>query len=233
MKKIYKHVIFCLFSSIVIGSIAVWSQLVMRTGKMRVESNVENLRREPNGPKIGTMIEGGEVELIAQEGNWVRVRVEGWMWGPSLEGFVEEVTEIKLDKKIAAPVDPLIEALPRVRRLVNEDLGKFYGLNIDSDLRLLRIRFRVGNIGLDRLVARQCKLAYAVWDWVGDNIDVDAVRVESNLPDGNGTVGRIIAEIPVENLNQVADGSVEEWINFSRFSSDEGKNWSKQLSLNE
>ena len=221
-----------MLGSIVIGSIGVWSLVVMRTGKMRVQSSVENLLREPEGPKIGTIIEGSEIELIAQEGNWVRVRIEGWMWGPGLDGFVEESTEIKLEKKIAESVDPLVDVLPRVRRLVNEDMGKFYGLNIDNDLRLLRIRFRVGNIGTDRLVARQCKLSSVVWNWVGNNIDVDAVRVESNFPDGKGTVGRVIAEISVKDLNRVADGSVEEWINFTKFSSDEGENWSEELEIN-
>ena len=81
-------------------------------------------------------------------------------------------------------------------------------------------------------MARQYKLASVVWNWVGNNIDVDAVRVESNFPDGKGTVGRVIAEILVKDLNQVADGSVEEWINFTRFSSDQGKSWSEELKIN-
>ena len=57
MRKINKNLILCLLGSIVIGSIGVWSQVVMRTGKMRVQSSVENLLREPEGPKIGTIIE--------------------------------------------------------------------------------------------------------------------------------------------------------------------------------
>ena len=118
-----------------------------------------------------------------------------------------------------------------MRRLVNEDFGKFYGLNIDEDLRLLRIRLRVGNIGIDRLIARQCKLMHTVWDLVGENVDVDAIRVESNLPDGNGTVGKVIAETSVRKLSGATDESVEEWINISRFSSNEGKSWAELLTI--
>ena len=229
MKRIGIKWILGLLVILTVGSLGVWSQAVMLEGKMRVESSVENLRLEPNGSKIGTMSEGTEVDLIAQEGNWVRVRVEGWMWGPSLDGFIEEVGTTQLEQKTSEPVDPLVEILPRLRRLVNEDFGKFYGLNIDKDLRLLRIRLRVGNIGVDRLIARQCKLMYTVWDLVGDNIDVDAIRVESNLPDGNSTVGKVIAETSVRKLSRATDESVEEWITISKFSSNEGKSWAEHL----
>ena len=46
-----------------------------------VEASVENFRAEPNGTKIGTLLEGGEIEQIGAEGQWVRFRVEGWIWG--------------------------------------------------------------------------------------------------------------------------------------------------------
>ena len=231
MTKLNRYLMFSLFVSCAVGGIAVWSQVVMRTGKMRVESSVENLRKEPGGQQFGTILKDSEVELIAQEGNWVRVKIDGWIWGPSLEGFVEEDLKTKSDDKVVESVDPLIELVPRVRRLVNEGLGKFYGVNKDDDLRLLRIRFRVGDIGLDRLLSRQCKLTLAVWDWIGTDIDVDAVRVESNFPNGNGTVGMVIAEISVKKLNQVVDRSAQEWIRYAQFSSDEGKTWSDDLKL--
>ena len=55
-----------------------------------VEKDVEETRDAPDGKKVGTLSEGTEIEKIGQDGNWVRFRVEGWIWGPSLAGFTRE-----------------------------------------------------------------------------------------------------------------------------------------------
>ena len=65
MKKIRTEWIFGLLVVLTVGSLGVWSQVVMREGKMRVESSVENLRLEPNGSQIATLSKGSEVDLIA------------------------------------------------------------------------------------------------------------------------------------------------------------------------
>jgi len=44
----------------------------------------ENLRAAPNGVKIGTLLEGTEVVVIEEQGNWSKVMMSGWIWKPSL-----------------------------------------------------------------------------------------------------------------------------------------------------
>ena len=56
-------------------------------GMWRVTVESENLRESPNGKKIGTLLEGAALDTLEVDGRWVRVRVEGWVWGPSLDGF--------------------------------------------------------------------------------------------------------------------------------------------------
>ena len=68
----------------------VLAQHQLREGTLRVQESVENMRDAPNGRKVGTLLEGTEIEEISRDGKWVRFRFEGWIWGPSLEGFVEE-----------------------------------------------------------------------------------------------------------------------------------------------
>lgn len=36
----------------------------------------------PDGDTLGMMRPSGEVEVLGREGNWARVRLEGWMWMP-------------------------------------------------------------------------------------------------------------------------------------------------------
>ena len=50
-------------------------------------SGGENVRKTQNGDKIGTLLEGATVEVLEQDGSWVRFRLEGWIWGPSLGRF--------------------------------------------------------------------------------------------------------------------------------------------------
>jgi hypothetical protein len=44
----------------------------------------ENLRLSPNGQKIGTILHGVKLEQLEQEGKWTKVRIEGWIWTPSV-----------------------------------------------------------------------------------------------------------------------------------------------------
>ena len=62
---------------------------VHEVGVFTVKKSVENFRAGPDGQKLGTLLEGAEIERISQEGKWIRFRVEGWIWGPSLAGFEE------------------------------------------------------------------------------------------------------------------------------------------------
>lgn len=44
----------------------------------------ENIRSSPEGQKIGELKNGVTVEKIGQEGNWIKFRLEGWIWAPSV-----------------------------------------------------------------------------------------------------------------------------------------------------
>ncbi|MBN1540553.1 peptidylprolyl isomerase [candidate division KSB1 bacterium] len=44
----------------------------------------ENLRSAPQGKKVGTVLEGTEIAILEEEGNWALVRVTAWIWKPSL-----------------------------------------------------------------------------------------------------------------------------------------------------
>lgn len=37
----------------------------------------------PDGDTIGTSTDDGDLEVLAREGSWVRVRLEGWVWSPA------------------------------------------------------------------------------------------------------------------------------------------------------
>ena len=206
------------------AGLAVAQQL--REGTLRVQESVENVRDAPNGRKFGTLLEGTEIEEISRDGKWVRFRVEGWIWGPSLEGFIEERPREEVAAAQPAPRLPLQDAMPRAKRLVNEQYGTFYGLHIDSDLELLRIRLRVGDIGRERLRVRQRVVMKAIWDMVGGELDepINRVRIETNRADGSGAVGIIYAECPVEAL-EVEELSEEEWMGTVRISEDGGQSW--------
>ena len=99
-------------------------------------------------------------------------------------------------------------------------------MHIDADLELLRIRLRVGDIGQERLRARQRVVMKAIWDLVGDELDepITRVRIETNRADGSGAVGTVFAECPVETLD-VEELSEEEWARTVRISDDGGQSW--------
>ena len=44
----------------------------------------ENIRSSPKGQKIGELKEGTKVEKIGREGNWIKFKLEGWIWAPSV-----------------------------------------------------------------------------------------------------------------------------------------------------
>ena len=83
-------------------------------GVLTVKKSIENFRDGPDGKKLGSLLEGTRIERISQEGKWVRFRVEGWVWGPSMDGFEEKKAE---NQAAAAQVQrvPLQDNLPRIK----------------------------------------------------------------------------------------------------------------------
>ncbi|HDL18648.1 MAG TPA: hypothetical protein ENH29_06310 [Bacteroidetes bacterium] len=49
-----------------------------------VKAKIENLRSSPKGNILGKLNAGTKLKVIKEEGNWVKVRVEGYIWKPSV-----------------------------------------------------------------------------------------------------------------------------------------------------
>ena len=200
---------------------------IRQEGILTVEESVENFRSAPNGRKLGTLLQGTEVEKISQEGKWVRFRVEGWVWGPSLEGFKQEKERQESGEGEEAPQLPLQDNLPRIKRFVNEKHGAFYGIDLDEDLKRLSVRFRVRAIEREALERRQMAVQLEVLKILEGEVEFDAIRIETNRPDGSGQVGSEIAETSVGDVRRYADGAAAEWKDHTRISTDGGETWSR------
>jgi hypothetical protein len=50
----------------------------------RVRAAEENFRRDPNGSQLATVLRGAEFPVIMEQGDWVQVELQGWIWAPSV-----------------------------------------------------------------------------------------------------------------------------------------------------
>ena len=194
-------------------------------GLLTVEKSVENFRDGPKGRKLGTMLEGTQVEKISQEGRWVRFRLEAWVWGPSLDGFEEEQEP---EATAAAPRVPLQDSLPRIKRLINDNYGVFYGVNLDEIMARLVVRFRVRSVEREALERRQMAVQREVLEILEGEVEFDSIRIENNRPDGSGPVGTEMAETEVGDIRRYAAGPTAPWKAHTRISSDGGETWSEE-----
>jgi len=62
-----------------------------------VKGETLNIRNSPDGEKIGVVNFGIEMETIKKEGNWVKVKIEGWVWEPLTSS--EKPKKENLDEK--------------------------------------------------------------------------------------------------------------------------------------
>ncbi|MFH1570730.1 MAG: hypothetical protein ABIL09_22250 [Gemmatimonadota bacterium] len=199
-----------------------------------VDRRVENIRDKPKGEKIGTLLQGAEVEELERDGKWVRFRLEGWIWGPSLQGFAEsEAGEGAaageggegLDQR--QPRAALQVKVPQIKDLVGGRYGVFYGVSLDRDLRQLVVRFRVRDLSPDALEARQRGVQSDLVELLAGEVEFESVRVETNRPDGSGAVGAEVAVTPVTYIGDPERQSPEEWRSRTRLSHDGGQTWSR------
>ena len=49
-----------------------------------VKTKIENLRDNPKGNKIGTLDKGTSMTVLEDSPQWVKVRIEGWIWKASV-----------------------------------------------------------------------------------------------------------------------------------------------------
>ena len=226
---------------LVLGSslVAVGAKLQLQRWLV-LEKKEENIRSAPEGEKVALLLEGARVEELEREGKWVKVRLEGWIWGPSFEDYtpakrsrsrpvleaaegteeeVEEDREVRL---------PLQEKLPRIRHFIDEEYGVFYGLGLEEITERLVVRFRVKNIDRLGLERRQMAIQFRVLEELQEaELTFGTVRIESNRPDGSGQVGTEIAETSVADIRLYGEGEVETWRAHSRLSTDGGETWSQ------
>ena len=82
----YRYIVLLLLIlvSLLIGYPIISKSQIQNIEKVYLDVLEENLRSTPNGKKIGTLVKGTELEKVDQQGNWTKVKVEGWIWKPSI-----------------------------------------------------------------------------------------------------------------------------------------------------
>jgi len=202
-------------------------------GSFTVERRVESIRSEPDGEKLGTLLKGAEVEEVERDGKWVRIQMEAWIWGPSLAGFVEE-GEVETEESEATPVTRLERRQPRpalpvelnrVKALINDRYGLFYGISLNNDLQQVVVRFRIEALAREALEQRQMGVQADLLEILGEEVDFRSIRVETNRPDGTGSVGLEIAITSVPDIRPPAEATMAQWKSRTRLSSDGGDSW--------
>lgn len=214
MSRLSKGVLAVALVAVALAAVA--AQL-RRDPTFAVEASVENFRDAPNGTKLGTLLAGTRIESIGEEGRWVRFRVEGWVWGPSLAGYEEE-----RDGPQEEPIPPLQDERPRLKELVNDRYGVFYGVGLDEDLGRLWLRFRVRDIEREAWERRAFAVQRGAAELLQGRVEFSELRIETNRPDGSGEVGQYIAATALADL---ADADWEAWRAHTRFSVDGGQTW--------
>ena len=222
------------------ATLAIGVDDLLGSRRLEVEKPVENMRSSPNGEEIGTLVKGVEVEELEREGKWVRINVEGWIWGPSLRGFeageiVERDREPDQQEEEKSVREPAVRRparatlhrhTARAARIVDPEFGDFYGIGLDRDLGELVIRFKVTGISREALEVRQMRVQRkVVRELEGEDLEFRSVRIETNRPDGSGEVGVEVAVTKREDIAAAADDDVAGWKSRSRISTDGGKTW--------
>lgn len=59
---------------------------VMAQARARITTDQEDFRRDPNGRVLGTVLRGNEFTVVAEQGNWAQVELDGWIWAASVGG---------------------------------------------------------------------------------------------------------------------------------------------------
>lgn len=61
-----------------------------------VKVKSENIRLAPKGDIIGIVVGGTKLNVLKEEGQWVKVRMEGYIWKPSITTDLTEVEGYKV-----------------------------------------------------------------------------------------------------------------------------------------
>jgi len=77
-------------------------------GQDAVIREEENLRAEPNGVVISVLYSGTPVEVVQEQGNWLEVSVEGWIWTASTSAW----DQAGYDRRVSADGGENLRAQP-------------------------------------------------------------------------------------------------------------------------
>ena len=227
-------------AAIVLGSATVTAVTLRGRQELTVDKPSENLRDAPDGEKIGTLVRGATVEKISQDGKWVQFRLEGWIWGPSLEGFEEERLEAdeeghgkaapSMERRNPRPALREREQLARIRELFDDEFGAFYSVSHDKVRKQLIVRFRVDDVGdAESLELRQMQVQAAALTVLEGELEFDSIRVESNRFDGGGKVGVVVVVTDLEHVqHRDEEADPVTWRQHTKFSLDGGKTWTEE-----
>lgn len=109
-----------------------WAQA---TARVRVAQ--ENFRREANGRQLATVLEGAELPVVTQKGNWVEVDLQGWIWARS----VASTDRNGFDLRVSADGGENLRAAPQ-GRVVARLLEGFLLERVTVDGNWVRVRRR-------------------------------------------------------------------------------------------
>jgi len=65
--------------------------------QLYVKKEVENLRDSPNGNKIAQVIQKTKLNVIDEQGNWVKVQLTGWIYKSSLTENISSIKEKSIE----------------------------------------------------------------------------------------------------------------------------------------
>jgi len=81
-----------LLSGLVLGAtVLVVAQEAFYKGKVVfVKAAEENLRAKPGGDKVGALVKGSAMQVLATQDKWLQVAVVGYIWSESVTGNPDE-----------------------------------------------------------------------------------------------------------------------------------------------
>ena len=91
---------------------------------LHVSVNRENLRKTPGGQKIGEVLKDTQLKVIKTNGQWVNVRLEGWIWRESTEDVqkIREEPQARKPKRPGTKLENLAGFVPLKIKII-ENMG--------------------------------------------------------------------------------------------------------------
>ena len=109
--------------------------------------------------------------------------------------------------------------------MIDGDFGRFYGIQRDTDLNQVQIRFRVTKIDPEALELRHMRVQHAILAVLADDVEFDSLRIETNRADGSGEVGSEQSVTSAADVRRLEGKDLAQWRLVTRRSSDGGKSW--------